>query len=270
MATVTEKRAWLCANTTEEIPSRGRLSPALEALYDQAHPSDDDGGLDGGVTDADFASLDEEPEVPLRPEEPPATPRARKARQRQQPAAKRARGLAGKLLGSSGKPKGKPKPRISLEKFTARGYAMLGRMTQPISLPMSRCLTAQAPMAGIILDDVARGTIADKILQPVARAEDKLDKVFALTAPPLLVLAIDMSSQLPPKEAAVRQAFLLPMLRESLRVSLEVSESYADRVAAAFERNERLDQQVDELLAMIFGQVAAEPEPEPEPAGAAA
>jgi hypothetical protein len=275
MATVTEKRAWLRANTGGEIPSRGRLSPDLEALYDQAHPGD---GGDGGITDADFGeepdggiSGEEEPEVPLQPETPPATPRARRARRRQQPAGRRAGQLAGKLLGTGDKSRPKrPKPRISLEKFTSRGYAMLGRMVTPVSQPMARCLTAQAPMAGVILDDVARGTIADRVLQPVARAEDRLDKVFALTAPPLLVLAIDMTGQLPPKEAAVRQAFLVPMLRESLRISLEVSESYAGRMKAAIKRDEKLDKQVDELIALIFGQVSAQAEPEPQEAGAEA
>ena len=44
MATVTEMRAWLRANTSEDIPARGRLSPNLIALYEANHnaSTDDD------------------------------------------------------------------------------------------------------------------------------------------------------------------------------------------------------------------------------------
>jgi hypothetical protein len=147
-------------------------------------------------------------------------------------------------------------------------------MCAVVSVPMSNCIQAQAAMAGVIMEDVAQGTIVDRLLQPAARAEDKLDKVFALVAPPLIVLGLEQSAQLPPQQAMVRQAFLMPILRESLRIGLEVSESYADQMRARLEQDAKWDAQIDDLIRLIFMQPTATAEdvaaPEPEMAGATA
>jgi hypothetical protein len=279
MATDAEKRAWLRDNTDQDIPARGRLRPDLLSLYDQAHLSADQGldwDLDGAGTD-DVLRIDErEPETPLEPERRPRTAKAQRA-ERRPTAATRADSLVGKLLG--GKPKDakakakKPPPRISVEKFTSRMYSSLGRMVRPLSVPMSNCLQAQAAMAGVLMEDVVRDTVVDRLLQPVARAEAKLDKVVALAAPPLIVLAVEQSFQLPPQEQMMRQAFLMPMLRESLRIGMEVSESYADQIKARIEQDAKWDKEIDELIAMIFAQPQATAEdvkPEPQMAGASA
>lgn len=287
MATLAEKRAWLRDNTNEDIPTRGRLRPDLERLFDDAHPNGQasvfSSDADWDIDDAhvDMLSADElEPDVPMEPERRPRTTRTARAERRQAatPTA-RAEGFVARLLappkakGKPGpKPKGKQPPRISLEKFTTRAYSTLGRMVAPISQPMSNCLQAQAAMAGVIFEDTAQGTILDRLLQPAARAEDKLDKMFALVAPPLIVLGIEQSASLPPQQAMVRQAFLMPLLRESLRIGLEVSESYADQMRARIESEARYDAEVDELIKLIFAmpQATAEDVPEPEMAGASA
>jgi hypothetical protein len=291
MATLADKRAWLREYTSEDVPSRGRLRPDLVRLYDDAHPDDtppedlpddrDRGGWDLSDDEfaADFLNADEEdlePSVPMQPERPPRTARTARAARRAEatPAARTGR-LVGSLLGGGkGKApprgKGKPPPRMSLEKFVTRGYSTLGRMVAPLSQPMSRCLQAQAVMAGVIFEDMARHTMADRILQPMARAEDKLDKGFALVAPPLIVLAIEQTQAslaaggIDQQQAMVRMAFLQPILRESLRIGLEVSESYADQMKARIEQESKWDTQVDELISVIFGM----PQPVPEPAAA--
>jgi hypothetical protein len=274
MATLADKRAWLRLNTSEEVPSRGRLRPDLEAMYDHAHPDDepaDDGWDMGGDYETEFADLEDlEPSVPMQPERPPRTARSARAARRAEPVGARTGRIVSTLIG--GKDKGKPgpkkkaPPRIGLEKFISRGYSTLGRMVAPLSQPMSRCLQAQAAMAGVIFEDMAKGTMADRLLQPAARAEDKLDKGFALIAPPLIVLAIEQtqvavnSGRLEPQQAMVRMAFLQPILRESLRIGLEVSESYAEQMKARIEQDARWDAEVDGLIGMIFEMPAAEPE----------
>jgi hypothetical protein len=265
-------RQWLNDNGRPQS-EHGRISKDDRDFYNAVHsgpdfvtPPDD---VDAGVSDADFSGDDEEPSVPMGEEQQPRS--GRRARTRRT-ARTRTERIAGKLLGDGpGKTKAKTSrarkapPRVSLEKFVTRSWTMLGRMSASVSQPLGNCLQAQAPMAGVILEDIARGTVADRLLQPVARAEDRLDKVFALVAPPVLVLGIDMSNGLPPAEAAARQAILVPMLRESLRVSLEVTEAYAEQITERLAQNLKYDEQVDKLIAAIFGQVQAEAE-EPEPA----
>jgi hypothetical protein len=286
MATLADKRAWLREYTSEDIPARGRLRPDLARLYDDAHPGDDappaadpdDDGWDmAGDYEMESADAEDlEPSVPMQPERPPRTARTARAARRAEatPAARTSR-LVGSLLGTGKakappKGKGKPPPRMSLEKFVTRGYSTLGRMVAPLSQPMSRCLQAQAAFAGVILEDIARGTLADRLLQPMARAEDKLDKGFALAAPPLIVLAIEQtqvavsSGRIDQQQAMVRMAFLQPVLRESLRIGLEVSESYAGQMKARIEQDAKWDQQVDDLIGLIFGMpetATAEKEP---------
>lgn len=275
MATITEKRAWLRDNG-HQVPERGRLRPDLHAIYDQAHQPAADPDWDIGPDDFadDFADPGErEPDVPMQPERSPRTPRAAR---RAQPAAERAQGFIGRLFapkpGKDGKakPRKKAPPRIGLEEFTSRAYSGLGRMVRPLSVPMSNCLQAQAAMAGVLLEDIVAGTLLDRALQPIARAEDKIDKGIALIAPPVLVLAIEQTFQLPPGEQAMRQAVLMPVLRETLRIGMKVSEQYTDQIRARIEQEARWDAEIDELIALIFGQPQAEVVPEPEMAGATA
>jgi hypothetical protein len=266
MADAATIRQWLNDNGRPQS-DHGRISKTDREFYDRAHadlappPGDDFAGQ--GVTAADFPPDDTEPDEPVTPETPPRS--GRRARTRTRPADRASR-FASRLFDSGGKkkPPGRKPPRVSLEKFVTRGWTMFGRMSMAISQPMGRCLQAQAPMAGILLEDIARGTVTDRFLQPLARAEDKLDKVFALAAPPVLVLAIDMANGLPPAEAAARQAVLVPMLREALRVSMEVSEAYAEAITERLAQNMKYDAQIDTLLAVIFGQAEAKAEPEPE------
>jgi hypothetical protein len=275
MATASKMRQWLHDNGRPQSV-KGRISDGDRAFYDAAHdeaPAPDEAEFDEamGVSAADFPEEDEADEDAGPGVTEERTPRSRTSRTRK-PSAARAGGLVRGLIGGQSKSKRKSstkkQPRVSLEKFVSRGWTMLGRMAISVSPPMGRCLQAQAPMAGIILEDIARGTVTDRLLQPLARAEDKLDKGFALAAPPLLVGLIDMANGLPPAEAAARQAILIPMLRESLRIMMEVSESYAEAITERLEQNMKFDTDIDRLLGAIFGQAEAAPEPEPEMADA--
>jgi hypothetical protein len=284
MATVTEMRAWLRENTGEDIPARGRLDARWIQMYEAANgdgPGDPDWDLGDdadGMADPD----DLEPSVPREPERAPRTARSARAARRAEPVGAKTSRLLGSLRGQQAKgktgAKKKAKPRISLENFTARAWSTLGRMVAPISPATGNCLQAQAAMAGVLLEDVAQGTIVDRLLQGPARAEDKLDKVAALTLPPLVVFAIEQNQAAvqagakSPQQGMMRHAMLMPVLRESLRIGLEVSEQYADQIKARLEREQRFGAEIDQLIALIFGQAEATaedvPEPEPEYANA--
>lgn len=51
--------------------------------------------------------------------------------------------------------------------------------------PLQRVLACQAPMAGMILQDVTNGTIVDRLLQPLARGEERLEGAHAMLGPPM-------------------------------------------------------------------------------------
>jgi hypothetical protein len=283
MATIAEKRTWL-RDQGHEPPARGPLPPHLNTLAEEALAPEPD--LDWDLGDDDVPAIDPddlEPSVPMQPERPPRSPRAARAERRTQPVGQR----TGRLLGAlRGEPKAKPAagrkpkapPRTSLEKFTTRAYTSLGRMLGALSPATGNCLQAQAAMAGVILEDTVRGTVVDRILQPAARAEDKLDKIGALVLPPVVVFAMEQNRSAvamgvkSPQAGMMREAMLMPVLRESLRIGLEVSEAYADQIKARLEKNAETEGEIDKLIALIFGQVTAEAEdvPEPEMAGATA
>jgi len=113
--------------------------------------------------------------------------------------------------------------------------------------PTSLVLALQAPVAGVILDDVLKGTILDRMLQPFARGGKRSEALLALVGPPLLVELMVRHPEWQPQ--------ILPMLAAAL-------ESYADiagpKVAAAKKRAEKraadigADGGIQGLLEWIF------------------
>jgi len=284
-ATVTEMRAWLRSERPDlEVGERGRLTDEQRAAYEAAHGVPDAGpDYDAGVSDADFD--EREPDTPMRPERAPRTQRQR--REDGRAAARRTRGdrLRGRLLGAPADGPGAGKtgkgktgtrkrlPRVPVDHLVSRVWEGMARVAGTASIPVSRCLQVQSPVAGMILEDVIRDTVVDRALQPLARAEDKAERVIALLGPPLLVAAIESTAALPPEQAAVRQAMLIPLLKESLRVWLEVAGPKVEEAArreAEYQNN--FGRTIDELMNLFFGNVTmtAEPAGEPETAGAAA
>lgn len=248
MATVTEMRARL-REAGEDVPERGRLNAEMRAKFDAlTADTDTEWDLDGDGTDEQIDSLDLEPSVPLEPERPPRTARA--VRQ-----SKRARPVGERIFGKKDKPapaKGKTR-RISVEHLIGRVWEGVARFTQPLSLPMSRCLQVQSPVAGMILEDLVAGTVVDRALQPIARAEEKAEKVIALVGPPVLVLAMEQSFQLPEPQRMMRQAMIVPMLKESLRIWLQVAGPKVEQAAAREQEYQAtFGKTIDELIGLFF------------------
>lgn len=120
-------------------------------------------------------------------------------------------------------PKAEParaRPRVSIENIVAQAWGIgalmmnhpqvdqKGNITGMGTVPLARVLDAQAPVAGIVVNDIARGTAIDAVLQPLARAGAKGEKLFGLIGPPLIVGAICNKPE------------LYPVLRQPLKFSL--------------------------------------------------
>jgi hypothetical protein len=145
------------------------------------------------------------------------------------------------------KPRGRRplKARISVEKLISGAWQLMAQAVQPINLPVARMLDYQAPVAGVVLEDTVQGTVIDRILQPIARAEAGGEKVFALLGPPLLVFAISNNTSLYPK--------LRPALRMALARWVDIAgpamETLQKRDA---EFKERYGTQIDDMIDAIF------------------
>jgi hypothetical protein len=201
-----------------DIGVRGRIPDTVREQYDASR----NGGGELPELDAAELILPGEPEVPqdapppklasvgtVVPERPPERP-------------KRRGGLLGRKPREA-KPKSGHK-RVSLENLISSGWglAALALARSPQALPVARILDLQAPVAGIIVDDMARGTIADKILQPLARMGEKGEKLFALAGPPMLVGMMTAQPQLFP--------VLKPMLKMSMMSWMQVSKPAMEKV----------------------------------------
>jgi hypothetical protein len=126
----------------------------------------------------------------------------------------------------------------------------------------------QAPVAGMILDDMAKGTVVDRLAQPLARFAENSGEAWGLVGPPLLVAVIERIGPAPA---------LVEMLRDSLKEWIAVAgpamarqrarERKVLESAQAFaqdgERIESVDQLIDELLGQIFAMPQATAEDVP-------
>jgi hypothetical protein len=156
--------------------------------------------------------------------------------------------------------------RVSLENLVTTAWGIGGKMMEARMLPVARILEMQAPVAGMVVDDLAKDTAVDVLLQPLARAGEKGERLFALAGPPLLVGAICQNPALYP---VVR-----PMLKTSMLLWIEVSEP---AMRKAQKRAKSLEEKLGgaDIDAMIDALFAPPPGYEPgangqEPAAAAA
>lgn len=234
MANLQDIREWGKTNGFD-VSDSGPLPRGLRAAY--SNRSDDD-VITEIVPDEDEGSkvIEHSPKVVERP------PTVHKPS-----LVSRARAAVGKRADEAPRVSGPSKPRKSLDRIIERAWDMLGRVIQPVNLPVARVMAVQAPVAGLLLEDIVKGTIVDKVLQPVARVEEKGELAFALIGPPLLVglLTSQRGQQLAP--------VLVPALKESLRVWLEVA---GPKIEIARKRDEefaaKYGAQIDTLIDSFF------------------
>ncbi|MFC8719752.1 hypothetical protein [Kitasatospora sp. NPDC057198] len=249
MTTDREIRQW-AREAGHDVPVRGRLNEEFRELYAAAHP-------DAVMTDNPSLSvIDGGAEGPgVRPPEPLDTGEV---------APTPPPGLAGKLLGGgrrSGSGMRPPKKRVSLEELAAGAWGLLGTAAgQQGLMPTARVLQMQAPIAGAILEDTLRDTLADKVLQPLARGQQTAGEVFSLIGPPVIVTAISMNP--------ARAPMLLPMLKGMMRQWVLLA---GPRLKAKAKREEKalkdmgvedpasLDAMLDDMINGLFDGMWAQP-----------
>lgn len=231
----------------EEPPARGKLGSQwrlrAEELRQGPPPGEDT--YDGGVTADDFAGVTVAADPPL-----PAEARPRKTR-RPGPS------LTARLRkAGQGKAKGKRHPRVPVDSLISSAWAAMGGLAMNVDPPLGRCLVMQAPVSGLILEDLVRGTAVDRVLQPVARAEEKAQKALALFAPPALVAALEAAQALPEPQRRAREAILLPLLERSMVLWVRIAGDKIDQQIARAAEEEPAREKARELMAMIWAQPA--------------
>jgi hypothetical protein len=242
-ASTAEKRAWLRDNGYD--PGRnGVLSPDLVAAYDAAH-ADANGDSDPYLFVNDVVTPDP-PDPETRPRRQPRAATPRLARLNPWAKPKRAR-----------KKKAAPKrERVPVDEILSGAWRLMARVARPVP-PLERVLKLQSPVAGALLEDSVKGTMADTLLQPLARMQEQGKTVAALVGPPVLVTAgaLYMQRCMQAKQAPnpVVVATLHEMLRESLMVWMDVA---GPKFEAALSRErdfeEKYGQSVDDTIDWIF------------------
>lgn len=219
----TDVREWLKANHPEAVSERGRLSAAGKQLYADAHPGAD---YRDGVGPDDFTQAGDPPDDPADypPADPPADRPAGGARGAEQPSAeskprrvrstrRKPRSRIGAWLTGEQKPKTggaakKRLPRVPLDRMIERVWSQLAEAAP--APPLEKMLYAQAPFAGMVIEDALAGTVVDRMLQPIARAEDKAIALGGLIGPPLFIVGVMATAPEPCEKCEGRGGIPVP------------------------------------------------------------
>lgn len=241
----------------EEPPAKGKLGPQWRVRAEELRQGPDPFGpvpadtYDGGVTADDFTDVTEASAPPL-----PAERKPRKVR--------RAGPSTAGWFRKAGQGKAKKRhPRVPVDSLISSAWAAMGGLAMNVDPPLGRCLVMQARVAGLILEDLVRGTAVDRALQPVARAEEKAEKALALFAPPAIVAALEAAQNLPEPQRRAREAILIPLLRRSMVLWVKIAGDKIDQQLQRAAEEGPAQAKADELLAMIWAQPEAPP-PAPE------
>jgi len=190
-------REWARANGWD-IADKGRLAEPVKAAY---------------------AAATSEPPAPPEPAEPPAAEpvTGTVVPERKPDAPRRESWLARQRKKQADRPRPGHK-RVSIENVLSTGWAFgaMALARSPQAIPVARIMDMQAPVAGIIGEELLKGTVVDRLLQPLARGGRKAEIGVALAGPPLLVGIMTAQPRLFP--------VLRPMLKMTMMSWMEVSE----------------------------------------------
>jgi len=268
-ASSTDIRIWAHEHGYE-LGARGRIPAQTRAAYEAAHADEDVTDVpvpDTGETPPDISADRNSPET--------APPQASgdNARDTGETPPKTGRRRFRDRIKPPPAPEGKShEKRRSLERWADRAWRVAARFAGAPGTPTGRVMTMQAPVAGMLIDDMVKGTVVDRIAQPVARLAENSGDVWGLVGPPVLVLAIERLGPAPVLVEGLRDALKEwvtiagpAMARQKAREkkALEAAQAFA----ADGEPITSVDELVDALLFEIFGTMQA---PEDVPEGAAA
>lgn len=250
MTTDREIRQW-AREAGHDVPVRGRLNEEYRELYAAAHPDAEIGDNPAlSVIEGGAEGPGARPSAPLDTGEVAPTPPP---------------GLTEKLTGGFKRSRTGMRPakkRVSLEDLAAGAWTLLGQAAGSQGLlPTARVLQLQAPIAGMILEDTLRDTVADRLLQPLARGQETVSEIVSLIGPPALVTAISLNP--------ARAPMLMPMLRGMMRQWIILA---GPKLRAKAKREEKalkemgveaegLDALLDEQIAALFEGMWAAPQP---------
>jgi len=255
-----ELRAWAVERGLLAGQRTGRIPSAVRERYRLylAGEDPDEPGFKGPdqvqetprlIEGETVESIPTMPGVVPEPDDDPFASAERRPRPAKPQPERAPRGLVGRLRGAR-KPadlpaRGAPK-RTSLAGLIGSAWGLASKVlaSDPQSLPVARVLALQAPVAGVIVDRLARDTIVDRLLQPLARMGDKGEVVYALIAPPILTAMITQQ----PASFPV----LAPLLAEALEAWADIAgpELKKQRDRAERRRAEGIDGQ--QLLESLF------------------
>lgn len=229
-----------------DVTARGPLPAELVTEYEAEHQGPEPGPEDFPPLPDITEPGPPPPDLTEKAPRPVVTPRGR--------------GLAGVLDKTSRGPQpGKDKPgrsrkahpRVPVDKLISTGWGLLASFARPIP-PTSRLLRLQAPVAGVLLEDVVRGSVVDRVLQPLARGEESGKAMAALLGPPLLVTMISLQPSALP--------VLLPMLRHALLIWCEVAGPKMKlAVAREADFEDTYGETVDDMIELILAAAPTNP-----------
>ena len=254
-----------------DVPDKGKLSNEHLAAYERLRQDRPD-TYDGGVTAGDFddgPAIDDDRDD-LADETTPRSVGGQRGN-RASTAKAKARGLFGRVRKES-KPKAgrKRHPWVGTSDVIEHFWSQLAWSARPLP-PLQKILAAQAPTAGVVLQDALKGTIIDRgILQPVARFEDRAQAINAMAGPPIWTMMIAMLGGQALDKAGQpiydtdgnyvfdnRTQAMVGGLRFSLMSWLKIAEKSADEIRESADELAKLGDEADKLIRWIL----APPEP---------
>ena len=218
-----------------EVSRSGPLSADVKQKY-QAY-------LDGRDTDAD------DPMEAMRAEVAEQAPVIKKetvserVRRRLDDTAKVSKGRPAR-----GRPAKAAKPRVSIERMLTRGWSLLGDLAGNFLPATGRMMEVQAPVAGMLLEQTMKESVVDRVLQPVARAEQAAGIVAMLMGPVVCTALIEIRPDQAPK--------LIKELRRQMMTWVEIAgpklEEIVQREKVA---EEKYGADVDALMEDVLSRV---------------
>lgn len=112
--------------------------------------------------------------------------------------------------------------RHTLDGIGSSAWNGLASMFGGANAPLGRTLAYQAPVAGMLIDDILKGSVVDRMLQPIARMEEQGKTAWGLVGPPLIVAVVQANPALMDRSK--------PMLASALRAYLEVAGPAMDKL----------------------------------------
>lgn len=177
---------------------------------------------------------------------------------------------------TTAKPPGRPRgpapkrnrSRIPLTSLleTTLGGVSTGLIMTNQDAPVGMAIGFEAPVAAEKLDAIIAGTMLDRLLQPIARAGASAKDFGAVLALPILVGLIERRPYL----YDPLKPLIIPIVTSVALDLAEMQERNKERLADAQARAGSHQVDVDQLMAMLFGQALQQqpqPTPEQEPVG---